>query len=69
MAATAPNIIDVIDKKTITKDYFLENILQLNKNTETKTIESHLTRIRKKLLEINSFIQIQSRGNKIFIGN
>jgi len=59
--------LELISKKTITKDYFLENIIKVNKKTETKTAESHLTRIRKKLQEINSVIKISSRFDKFFV--
>lgn len=58
---------ELVDYKEIKKEYFLEKILDLKKNIETKTIESHLTRIRKKLLAINSKIQISSKGDIFFI--
>ena len=51
----------------IKRGYFLEKVLEIKKNIETKTIESHLTRIRKKLLMINSEIQISSKGDVFFI--
>ena len=43
-------LILLFERKKIEKNFLLENVLKLRKDTETKTIESHLTRIRKKLL-------------------
>jgi|TARA_B100001059_G_C17595368_1_gene456758 hypothetical protein len=60
-------LILLFDQKQIEKKYLLENVLKLNKNTETKTIESHLTRIRNKLSKINSKLKILSKGDKIFL--
>jgi len=60
-------LIELVEKKQISREYFLEYILKIKKNIETKTIESHLTRIRKKLLSIKSVIQISSRDNKFFL--
>lgn len=57
----------LINKKQVEKDFLLENILKIKKDTETKTIESHLTRIRSKLLKINSKLKIISKDNKIFL--
>ena len=51
----------------IEKKLLLENVLKLKKDTETKTIESHLTRIRKKLISINSEIEIISKENIVFV--
>tara|TARA_Y100001970_G_scaffold244784_1_gene311251 strand:- start:6070 stop:6675 length:606 start_codon:yes stop_codon:yes gene_type:complete len=56
-----------VDQKKIKRDYFLEKAFGLKKNIETKTIESHLTRIRKKLLTIKSNIQISSKDDIFFI--
>jgi len=60
-------LILLFERKKIEKKFLLENVLKLRKDTETKTIESHLTRIRKKLLSINSQIEIISKENKIFL--
>ena len=62
-------ILELIKNKSISREYFLENILGLKKNIETKTIESHLTRIRKKLLQIESKTQVFSRGDKFFLSS
>lgn len=60
-------LILLFEKKKIEKKFLLENVLKLRKDTETKTIESHLTRIRKKLININSQIEIISKDNTVFI--
>lgn len=60
-------LILLFERKKIEKKYFLENVLKLKIDTETKTIESHLTRIRKKLLRINSQIEIASKDNTVFL--
>tara|TARA_B100000965_G_C19546954_1_gene738295 strand:- start:224 stop:841 length:618 start_codon:yes stop_codon:yes gene_type:complete len=55
--------------KKIQRNYFLEEILKLKKNIETKTVESHLTRIRKKLQKIESNIQITTKEDIFYINN
>ena len=45
----------------------LEKIMNVKKNIETKTIESHLTRIRKKLLIVKSKIQISSKDDVFYL--
>ena len=55
--------------KKIQRGYFLEEILKLKKNIETKTVESHLTRIRKKLLKIESDIQITAKDDVFYLHN
>ena len=62
-------LIEFIDKKKIERAYFLEKIFKFKKDIETKTIESHLTRIRKKLLIIKSEIQISSKEDIFYIEN
>ena len=60
-------LIMLFERKKIERKFLLEKVLKLRQDTETKTIESHLTRIRKKLLNINSQIEIISRENKVFL--
>ena len=60
-------LIMLFERKKIEKNFLLENVLKLRKDTETKTIESHLTRIRKKLISINSEIEIISKENTVFL--
>ena len=50
----------LIDKQETEKNFLLESILKIKK-------ESHLTRIRNKLSKINSKLKIISKGNKIYI--
>lgn len=60
-------LIFLFERKKIQKNFLLESVLKLRKDTETKTIESHLTRIRKKLISINSQIEIISKENTVFL--
>ncbi len=60
-------LIPLINQEQIEKNFLLENILKLKKDTETKTIESHLTRIRNKFLKIESKLKIISKGGKVFL--
>ena len=57
----------LFEKKQIKKEYLLEEVLRIKKDIETKTIESHLTRIRKKLIKIESEIHITSKDDNICI--
>ncbi len=57
----------LFEKKQINREYLLEKVLKIKKNIETKTIESHLTRIRKKLIKIKSNIHISSKDDKFYI--
>ena len=60
-------LILLFDQKKTEKKVLLENILKVKKDTETKTIESHLTRIRNKLSKIKSKLKIISKGNKVYL--
>ncbi len=60
-------LLSLIRKKISTKHYIKENILNIKTNIETNSIDSHLTRIRKKLEKINASIIIQSKNDKIEI--
>ena len=57
----------LIEQQEIEKNFLLEGVLKIKKEIETKTIESHLTRIRNKLSKINSKLKIISKGKKIFL--
>ena len=59
--------IEFVEHKKIKKDFFLEKILDLKKDLETKTLESHLTRIRKKLATVRSNIKISSKDDVFYI--
>ena len=60
-------LLNLIHMKISTKHYIKENILNIKSNIETNSIDSHLTRIRKKLEKINTSIIIQSKNDKITI--
>ncbi len=57
----------LIDKKLCTKEDIKENILNIKSTIETNSIESHLTRIRKKLDSIDTKFKIRSKKNIISI--
>ena len=57
----------LIERQEIEKIFLLEGVLKIKKEIETKTVESHLTRIRNKLSKINSKLKIISKGKKIFL--
>ena len=44
-----------------------KNVLNLKKNVQTNSVESHLTRIRKKFEEIKSTYIIKSKNDEISI--
>tara|TARA_B100001059_G_C17744313_1_gene533435 strand:+ start:650 stop:1252 length:603 start_codon:yes stop_codon:yes gene_type:complete len=60
-------LISLIDQERVQKDFLLESVLKIKKDTETKTIESHLTRIRNKLSKINSNLKIISKVDRVFL--
>ena len=51
-------------KKLVKKEKLKKDILNLNPALDTKSLESHLSRIRKKLININSNISIVSTNNE-----
>ena len=60
-------LIFLFENKRIKKDYLLEKILKIKKEIETKTAESHLTRIRGKLTRIKSEIQIKTKEDVFYL--
>ena len=60
-------LILLIDKEKIEKNVLLEVGLKIKKNIETKTLDSHLTRIRNKLSKIESNLKILSKENNVFL--
>ena len=60
-------LVPLIDGGQIEKNFLLENVLKVKKDIETKTIESHFTRIRNKLLKIDSKLKIISKGGNVFL--
>ena len=57
----------LVDQRKVERVYFLEKILELKKDLETKTVETHLSRIRKKLQLIKSKIKISSKDDIFFL--
>ena len=57
----------LLENNKVNRDFLLEEILKIKKNIETKTIETHLTRIRKKLIKIESEIQISSKDDTFYL--
>ena len=57
----------LIYEKEGTKNYIQENILNIKGTIKTNSLDSHLTRIRKKMNQINTRIKIQSKSEKLLI--
>ncbi len=57
----------LIREKETSKNFIKENILKIKSNIETNSLESHLTRIRKKMNEIQTKVKIQTRNEKLLI--
>jgi len=57
----------LVDKKEIEKRFIKENILKINNSIQTKSPETHISRIRKKLLHIGSLVQIKSKKDKFLL--
>ncbi len=55
----------LIKSKNCKKSFIKENILNIKNDIETNSLESHLTRIRKKLDNVKSNIRIQSKNETI----
>jgi len=57
----------LIYEKESTKNYIQENILNIKSTIKTNSLDSHLTRIRKKMNQIDTSIKIQSKSEKLLI--
>ena len=57
----------IISEKVCNKNSIKNNVLNLKTEIQTNSLESHLTRIRKKIEKLNSKIKIQSRGEFVSI--
>ena len=57
----------LIRKKETSKNFIKENILNIKSNIETNSLESHLTRIRKKMNNIKTKVKIQTKNEKLLI--
>ena len=62
-------MVELVKQKKIKRDDVLETVFKINKNVDTKTIESHLTRIRKKLFTIDSEVRIFLKDNVFYLGD
>ena len=56
----------IIEKET-TKKHIQENILNIKSTIQSNSLDSHLTRIRKKMNQINTSVKIQSKSEKLSI--
>ncbi len=57
----------LIREKETTKEFIKENILNIKSNIETNSLESHLTRIRKKMNIVKTKVKIQTKSEKLII--
>ena len=57
----------LIKEDTCTKENIKKEILNIRSDIQTNSLESHLSRIRKKLFKINSNIKIYSKSNLLSI--
>ena len=57
----------LIREKETSKNFIKENILNIKSNIETNSLDSHLTRIRKKMNKIKSNVKIQTKNEKLLI--
>ena len=57
----------LIGKKEISKNFIKENILNIKSNMETNSLESHLSRIRKKMNTIKTKVKIKTKNEKLLI--
>ena len=55
----------LIRKKVTSKNFIKENILNIKSNIETNSLESHLSRIRKKMNTIKTKVKIQTKNEKL----
>ena len=60
---------ELINQKTVKRKYLEENILKINFKVETRSLDSHLSRIRKKLNMIHSKIKIISRSENVILSD
>ena len=60
-------LISLINKKSCDKEYIKTNILKIKTNIETNSLDSHLTRIRKKLEKIKTDVKIKSKNDVLSI--
>ena len=57
----------LIRKKVTSKNFIKENILNIKSNMETNSLESHLSRIRKKMNSVKTKVKIFTKNEKLLI--
>lgn len=57
----------LITEKKAKKSFIRENILKIKSSVETNSLDSHLTRIRKKLNKISANVKIITKSDKLLI--
>ncbi len=57
----------LIREKEAGKSFIKENILNIKSNIETNSLESHLTRIRKKMNKLDTSVKIKTKSEKLSI--
>ena len=57
----------LIREKEASKSFLKENILNIKSNIETNSLESHLTRIRKKMNKVDTSLKIKTKSEKLSI--
>ena len=57
----------LISEKETSKRIIKKNILNIKSNVETNSLESHLTRIRKKMNKVKTDVQIRSKNERLLI--
>ena len=66
LTETESKILKILfNQKNIEKNYITKNILKQSPDAVSKSLESHLYRLRKKILTLNKKIQIISKNDKI----
>ena len=60
-------LIYLVKKKETSKDFIKENILNIKSNVDTNSLESHLTRIRKKMNRVKTKVKIHTKNEKLYI--
>ena len=57
----------LIREKETSKNFIKEQVLKIKSNIETNSLESHLTRIRRKMNKVKTNVKIQTRNEKLLI--
>ena len=57
----------LIREREVSKKFIKENVLKIKSDIETNSLESHLTRIRKKMIKVNTILKIHTKSEKLLI--